>query len=106
MIRWVGGALICLVATGAHSETVRIVRDQSAVAGCGRLGEVRGSSLVGGALGGVGYDNMIREMQEKAAAANGNHLLLVDTQSGMMGAKGIGEAYRCEAAPGETRRRR
>ncbi|MCJ2019597.1 DUF4156 domain-containing protein [Methylobacterium sp. E-065] len=91
-----GVMLVGLLATGAHAEAVRIVRDQAAVAGCQRLGEVRGSSLIGGALGGLGYDNMISEMQEKAAAVSGNSLLLIDTQSGMMGAKGIGEAYRCD----------
>ncbi|KNY21649.1 DUF4156 domain-containing protein [Methylobacterium sp. ARG-1] len=108
MVRWVVGslALACFVAGTAHAQTVRIVRDQAAVAGCQRLGEVRGSSLVGGALGGLGYDNMIAEMQEKAAAVNGNSLLLVDTQTGIMGAKGIGEAYRCEAPEEASPKRR
>lgn len=98
--------LASLLATGAHAEAVRIVRDQTAVAGCQRLGEVRGSSLIGGAMGGIGYDNMIAEMQEKAAAAGGNGLLLIDTQSGMMGAKGIGEAYRCDPAAEPVPQRR
>lgn len=109
MIRWMVAALAGLTATAAHGESVRIVRDQAAVAGCDRLSEVRGSSLLGGAFGsGIGYDNMISEMQEKAAAANGNRLLLIDTHSGMTGARGIGEAYRCEAEerPAPPRRRR
>ena len=106
MRRRVGVMLAGLLATGAHAEVARIVRNQAAVAGCQRLGEVRGSSLIGGALGGVGYDNMIAEMQQKAAAVNGNSLLLIDTQSGMMGAKGIGEAYRCDPAAEPTMQRR
>lgn len=99
MVRWVMVAALCCIGTAACAE-VRLVRDSGAVSGCQRLGEIHGSSLVGGALGGVGYDNAMGEMREKTAAAGGNHLLLIDMQSGMMGAKGIGEAYRCEERNG------
>ena len=91
---------LSVVATSAQAQ-VRLVRDSGAVAGCASLGEVNGSSLVGGALGQVGYDNAMNEMREKASAVGGTHLLLIDMQSGMMGARGIGEAFRCD--PAETR---
>lgn len=109
MVRWMVAALACCAA-GAAQAQVRLVRDSGAVAGCTRLIEVTGSSLIGGALGQVGYENMLSEMREKTTAAGGNHLLLIDVQSGMMGARGVGEAYRCDldsgAAPVEKRRRR
>lgn len=106
MVRWMVAALACCAASAAQAQ-VRLVRDSGAVAGCARLTEVTGSSLIGGALGQVGYENMLSEMREKAAAAGGNHLLLIDTQTGMMGARGIGEAYRCDPeAPAAQRRKR
>ncbi|MBP2495380.1 hypothetical protein ABID82_002287 [Methylobacterium sp. PvP062] len=106
MVRWIVAALACCAA-GAAQAQVRLVRDSGAVAGCTRLTEITGSSLIGGALGQVGYENMLSEMREKTTAAGGNHLLLIDVQSGMMGNRGIGEAYRCEpeAAPAARKKR-
>ena len=98
MLRWILAGAACLMATGASAQ-VRLVRDSGAVAGCAHLGEINGSSLVGGMLGQVGYDSALNEMREKARNAGGTHLLLIDMQSGMMGARGVGEAYRCDPPP-------
>lgn len=103
MLRWVVASAVCLASSGAMAQ-VRLVRDSGAVAGCANLGEVNGSSLIGGALGQVGYDNAMNEMREKASRAGGTHLLLIDMQSGMMGARGVGEAYRCEPGAAQPAR--
>lgn len=99
MVRWVMVAALCCAAGVAQAqEAVRVVKDSAMVAGCQRLTEVRGSSLMGGILASAGYDSALDEMKTKTVTAGGSHLLLFDLTSGQTGANGFGEAYRCEAS--------
>lgn len=98
MVRWLGliGACCASSAALAQAEAVRITKDQSTLAGCQRLGEVGGSSVMGGIMQTLAYDSALKEMREKTLAAGGTHLLIIDLTTGYSGANGYGEAYRCE----------
>lgn len=90
-------ALAGCVSANPGSEAVRIVKDREDVAGCRFIEQVRGNqNMIGGiVLAGAAYEDSLRIMKNKTVATGGNRLLLVDIQSGLGGANGIGDAYRC-----------
>jgi hypothetical protein len=77
------------------SGSVQVVRELAAVAKCQRLSTIRAGSLIGGAMTSVGYSNTVAELQSKAAAAGGTHVLIIDMSSGFAGSNAMGDAYRC-----------
>ena len=92
------GCVMALAVAGsaAADANVIIVRDYGPVANCQALGEVRASSLWGGAVAQVGYDRAIRQLKERAAALGGTHVQIVDSASGQTGSRMLGTAYKCQ----------
>lgn len=79
-------------------QAVRFVTDRSLVAGCGFLGQVAGSSSLGGiAAQKWGKARSEEEMMKKAARLGANVVLVNDSRGGFMGAESSGEAYLCGA---------
>lgn len=80
----------------ASSQAVRLITDRSLVAGCGFLGQVTGSSSLGGiAAQKWGKARSEEEMRGKAARLGANVVLVHDSRGGFMGAESSGEAYLC-----------
>lgn len=87
--------LALLAAAGVATAPVELVNDTAAMASCERLGEVRGSSKLGGLLMAKAYDKALSQMKTGAAKLTGTHVLLLNAQSGHSGANMLGVAYRC-----------
>jgi hypothetical protein len=94
----------------ARADTVQVIGDRSFLAGCARVGEVEGSSLMGIIIENEGWANAVEEMKEKALALGATHLLLHRVERGFTGSRGSGDAYNCPLQPeepgGKPRRRR
>ncbi|WP_210482757.1 hypothetical protein [Microvirga antarctica] len=75
--------------------SVKIVREQAAVAGCQNLGQIRATSLMTGVLASQGYDSLLAQLKSKTAEVSGTHLLLIDFSSGWSSHNAVGDAYRC-----------
>jgi hypothetical protein len=99
MVRAAG--LILALAMSAFSPTraaaseVQLAADAASVASCERLGEVRGSSLFGGAMTNFAYGRALASVKAKAGALGATHLLLLNVASGFAGSNMVGVAYRC-----------
>ncbi len=95
------GCVMALVMAGtaAAKSDVVVVRDYAAVANCKALGEVRGSSMMGGVLANAAYEKSLRLLKERAAALGGTHVQILDSASGFSGSRMIGTAFRCDAGP-------
>ena len=93
------GCVMALAMAGnaAADANVIIVRDYGPVANCQALGEVKASSMWGGAVAQLGYDRAIRQLKERAAALGGTHVQIVDSASGQTGSRMIGTAFKCQA---------
>lgn len=100
------GCVMALAVAGSAKSDAKIiiVRDYGPVANCQALGEVKASSLWGGAVAQMGYDRAIRQLKERAAALGGTHVQIVDSSSGQTGSRMLGTAYKCQAlsAPAEA----
>lgn len=90
----VGAAVIA--AEPSPSQIV-VVRDSAAVVGCRALGEVQGSSMLGGMMAQAAYNRALKQIKERAAALGATHLQLIDSASGFAGARMLGSAYACPA---------
>lgn len=90
---------LAMAGTAAAKSDVVVVRDYAAVANCKALGEVRGSSMMGGILANAAYGKSLRLLKERTAALGGTHVQILDSASGFSGSRMIGAAYRCDAAP-------
>lgn len=75
------------------SAEIPIVRDVPQ--GCVDLGEVRASSLIGGALAGAGYNAALKALRARAAALGATHIQLVYGNNGFTGSQMLGRAMRC-----------
>jgi hypothetical protein len=96
------GALICAVVLAIASPAeaqprpdIVIVRDSGVVTGCEALGEVRASSLLGGALTNMAYSRVLNSIKKRARDMGATHVVLVDSSSGFAGSNMLGQAYRC-----------
>ena len=87
--------LIWAAATAVPAEGVVLVRDYAPVANCEALGEVRGSSMMGGILANAAHDKAIRKLKERAAERGATHVQIIDSASGYSGARMVGAAFRC-----------
>jgi hypothetical protein len=90
--------VVASAALAADSQ-VELAPDASAVASCQRLGEVRGSSLMGGLLASAAYNRALAQMKSRAAKLGATHVVLLNGTSGMGGSNMLGVAYKCSAAP-------
>lgn len=93
---------VCLTGGPAFAadQGVELVNESSAVAGCERLSEVKGSSAWGGVVTNMAYNRALAQLKQRAAKAGGTHVLLLNVSSGPMGSNMLGVAYRCPA-PGD-----
>lgn len=90
-------ALIGCVTTAPTptASTVTLVRETSMVAGCQVLGQIHGNSVLTGVAQAQGYENMMTDMKNQAAARGGTHVLLLDVSSGYASNNALGQVYRC-----------
>jgi hypothetical protein len=96
----VAGPCSALAQAGAE---ILIVRDHGQVASCERLGEVRGSSLLGGVMTNVAYGRAMDQMKRRATALGATHIEIIDVSSGFAGSNALGTAYRCSPTPSKDR---
>lgn len=97
---WLGAVMAgCPAPAAAQSETVQIVKDRAALAGCDALGEVKGSSFLGRLLSDPASGMVMDEMKEKALAIGATHILLGEVQSGWIGTNAWGQAFACPLEP-------
>lgn len=95
----ISAAILILAGAPTSSADIILVGDQAAVAQCERIGEVRGSSALGGMLTNMAYRRALAQLKARARAAGATHILVVDISSGFAGSNMIGQAYRCPAMP-------
>lgn len=98
--RWAAAGLVLLASTialpaAAAEAEIALVNESSAVAGCERLAEVKGSSAWGGVVTNMAYNRALAQLKARAAKAGGTHVLLLNVSSGHMGSNMLGVAYRC-----------
>ena len=93
------GALLSGCAT-TRSQTAAKVKDadERMVAGCTFVGDVMGTSVLGGLSSSRGVENARTEAAEKAAKAGATHIVWGSVQGSMDGASANGRAYRCPEA--------
>lgn len=94
MRRWIFAAALGLI--GAAPTDVIVVRDHAAVASCRPLGEVRGSSKLGGLWADTAYNRSIDQLKSRTQALGGTHVQIIDSASGYAGSRMIGTAFQCE----------
>lgn len=91
-------AAVLVWGSSASAETkVEVVRERAAVAGCANLGEVRGKSMLGGALANMAYDRALKSLKKQASDLGATHVLLLDVSAGFAGNNMLGTAHSCEA---------
>lgn len=90
--------LTAVLTMAAAPAEVVVVRDLAAVAGCRSLGEVRGSSMLGGVFANAAYNNAVTHLKQATAALGGTHVQLIDSSAGFAGARMLGTAYSCARA--------
>ena len=85
------------VALTPQGKEVRITEDENVVKGCQYLGSVRAADrLNGGVLGqDIADRNVEGRLQNRAAEKGGDTVLMKMHSSGISGASGRGEVYRC-----------
>lgn len=86
---------LILAAVLAQPADIVLVRESAEVAGCERVGEVKASSWLGGAMTNVAYSRALNSLKKKAAAQGATHLQMLDSSGGAMGTNMLGAAYRC-----------
>lgn len=75
---------------------VRLTGSSAEVAGCTRLGEVRGDhNLYGGMMYQLAVQAAESQIKSRAAQMGGNVVLMTSSTAGFMGANMAGVAYRC-----------
>ena len=105
MKRFLALIMIALLGVGglAHSsekstQEVLLVTQRDQVDGCKYLGQVMGSSALGGfAAQKWGKANAEKEMINKTERMGGNVILVHSSEGGFNGAKAVGDAYLCSA---------
>ena len=85
------------VSFAAEASEIIIVKDESSVAACEYLGEVKGSSAWGGLVTNMAYNRARDSLKKKALALGATHVVLLDSSSGPMGSNMLGNAYKCLA---------
>ncbi|MBP7650882.1 MAG: DUF4156 domain-containing protein [Phenylobacterium sp.] len=88
-------AMIAGAALAAQATEIIIVKDESSVAGCEYLGEVKGSSAWGGLVTNMAYNRARDGLKKRALALGATHVVLLDSSSGPMGSNTLGNAYKC-----------
>lgn len=86
---------MAVLAGGADTASVVVVRDFQAVAQCQAVGEVRANSMMGGVLAAYSYDRALNQLKDKTIKAGGTHVQIVDSASGHTGTRMIGTAFKC-----------
>ena len=84
--------------TSERDEFRAMVRDFAAVSTCRALGEVRGSSKLGGLWADAAYRKAIDKMKRQAADLGATHVQIIDSASGFAGSRMIGTAFLCPKA--------
>jgi uncharacterized protein YbjQ (UPF0145 family) len=92
-------ALFAATAASASDAQVALVKDETAVAGCERLTEIKGSSAWGGMVQNMAYNRALSQLKARAEKLGATHVLLLDVSSGTMGSNMLGVAYKCTAPP-------
>lgn len=94
-------SLTGMIGCGAHltssGKMIRFVDQPDLVAGCEALGQVRGSSWLGGFVAAKrqGKERAEVEMRNKAAELGADVVFVQVLQGGFMGGESLGDAYRC-----------
>ena len=89
----------------ASEQEVLLVMERDQVEGCKYLGQVTGSSVLGGfAAQKAGKANAEKEMIKKTERMGGNVILVHSSEGGFNGAKAVGDAYLCRAGAPEAGR--
>lgn len=79
----------------AGTAEVSLVNDAAAVSTCERVGEVRGSSMMGGILTNAAYGRALEQMKKRAAKLGATHVQLLNASSGYAGSNMLGVAFKC-----------
>jgi hypothetical protein len=103
-------AMIALLSLGgivrlaeASEDDVLMVTERDKVDGCKYLGQVTGSSPLGGFFAQKwGQANAEKEMRKKIDKMGGNVILVYSSEGGFNGAKAVGDAYLCTAGAREA----
>jgi len=97
-------AAASVVVTGAAyaatTADAMIVKDESTVASCEFLGEVKGSSAWGGLVTNMAYNRARDALKKRAREIGATHIVLLDSSSGPMGSNMLGNAYKCATKTG------
>ena len=89
------GLSACATSVSPEAQKVIETSDEKIVQGCTHLGEVRGTSNVGGLLFTTGKENAMNEAIEKAAQRGATHILWKRARGLPLGGSAEGVAYRC-----------
>lgn len=109
MERFLALITILLLVTGGFTyasetsaEEVLLVTHRDQVEGCKFLGQVTGSSSLGGiAAQKWGKANAEKEMRNKTERLGGNVILVHSSRGGFYGTEAVGDAYLCSAGAPE-----
>ena len=87
----------------ASEDDVLMVTERDKVDRCKNLGQVTGSSPIGGFFAQKwGQANAEKEMRKKTDRMGGNVILVHSSEGGFNGAKAVGDAYLCTAGDRDT----
>lgn len=87
----------CATTLSNKGSLVRVTSQAEEVKDCKYLGQVTSSSSWGGfAATGLGFENAMNELKNKAAEMGGNVLLTQVISNTMGGTRMIGDAYYCQ----------
>jgi hypothetical protein len=94
-------AISCLLAScvtmSESGSKVQTTNNPARVKGCNFQGDVDSSSNWGGFAGtGLGHDNALKELKNKAGKLGGNIILFSNVSNTMGGTRMSGEVYKCE----------
>lgn len=109
MKRFLAFITILILSTGGgafasekSADEVLLVSQREQVEGCKFLGQVTGSSSLGGfAAQKWGKANAEKEMRNKTERMGGNVILVHSSRGGFHGAEAVGDAYLCTAGAPE-----
>lgn len=85
----------CAAQPSHQAITVVLTKDPNAVARCQSIGQIHSNSILTGVLQSQGYENMLTDLKNRAAARGATHVLLMDVSSGYASNNALGDAYRC-----------
>lgn len=85
----------CAAQQSHQAITVVLTKDPNAVARCQSIGQIHSNSILTGVLQSQGYENMLTDLKNRAAARGATHVLLIDVSSSTASIDALGDAYRC-----------